>query len=84
MIIIPYTEILKIQTHGKESFPEECCGVLISTLEDTQIVLEARRMRNSHNGNRQKRYNIDPLELLELEDELEDAGQTMIGTLFVS
>ena len=42
-------------------------------------VIEVRRMRNAHEGTKTNRYNIDPLDLLDLETEIDEKGLTMIG-----
>ncbi|MCH8908401.1 MAG: M67 family metallopeptidase [Candidatus Heimdallarchaeota archaeon] len=79
-IQIPKSEIRKIKAHAEEAFPEECCGILIGRYEDNQAnVSEARRMRNTNGGSKLNRYNIDPMELVRLEDELDDLGLLMLG-----
>jgi proteasome lid subunit RPN8/RPN11 len=79
-IEIPHIEIKKIHSHGEVTYPEECCGVLIGKYNDTiPVVFEARRMTNTNAGNPTRRYNIDPIELMKLEDELDDHGLTMVG-----
>lgn len=79
-----------IRTHASETYPEECCGVLIGT-EDRSAgegpdevrinVHEARRIENSLDGERERRYIIDPLALLEIEDALDaqDDGRRIVG-----
>lgn len=78
-IRIPATEVEKIRKHGEESYPEECCGVLIGRTQGGLQILEARRMRNTSLDSRRTRYNIDPIDLLNLEDELDELGFEMIG-----
>lgn len=73
-------QLLKIRSHGEETFPEECCGVLIGKNGNGNIqITEARKMRNINSGSKNTRYNIDPLDLVRLEKELDTAGLEMIG-----
>lgn len=77
---IPKPEYSKILNHGEETFPEESCGVLIGNYENNiAVVSEARRMRNVNEGSKNTRYNIDPLDLVKLEDELDERGLQILG-----
>jgi proteasome lid subunit RPN8/RPN11 len=77
-ISILKSELLKIQAHAEENFPEECCGALIGTSGPSQII-EARRVRNTNFGSRNRRYNIDPLEYMKIEEEVEEEGLEILG-----
>ncbi len=79
-ILIPQSEYDKIIIHGEETFPEECCGVFIGNYIDGEaVVSEARRMRNINEGSKKTRYDINPLELVRLEDELDEQGLQFLG-----
>ncbi len=66
----------KIFQHGEETYNEECCGLLIGKGD---LVTEVRRMRNTNSGTPTRRYNIDPLELMKVEDEVDERGDEIIG-----
>ncbi len=73
-------EYKKIELHGEKTFPEECCGVLLGkVVGGMPIIDEARMLKNTNAGSRNTRYNIDPLDLIKLEDELEDSDRIMLG-----
>lgn len=79
-IHIKSLEHRKIELHGEKTFPEECCGVLLGKVEGgISVIDEARVLRNTNAGSRNTRYNIDPLDLIKLEDELEDTDRIMLG-----
>lgn len=78
-IKISKSELDKIRSHGEETYPEECCGVLIGTKNSPIEITEVRKMTNTNAGSRNTRYNIDPMELLRLEDELDERELEMIG-----
>ncbi len=70
----------EIRAHGEHAFPEECCGLLIGRYKNgVPVVTEVRRMRNTNEGSRNTRYNIDPLELISVDRELENTDLEMIG-----
>lgn len=72
-------DITKIKSHAENTYPEECCGVLIGKREDDMFsVDEVREMRNI-NENKNTRFNIDPFDLIKLEDKLDEQGRLMIG-----
>ncbi|MHA2364026.1 MAG: Mov34/MPN/PAD-1 family protein [Candidatus Hodarchaeales archaeon] len=78
---IPQKELDKIRKHGKEKYPHECCGILIgySSSESPIQVIEARKVRNINEGNPNRRYEINPLDLLKLEDETDEKGLQIVG-----
>lgn len=76
MISISKSDLKKILKHGEETYNEECCGLLIGT---ENKVLEVRKMRNTNSGTRSRRYNIDPLELMKVENEVDERGLEIIG-----
>lgn len=78
-IMIPEHQMEKIFKHGEDTYPEECCGVLIADIGARDTVIEARSMQNTNAGSRDTRYNIDPIKLMELEDELDEKQLTMVG-----
>ncbi len=78
-ITIPRPEIKKIIFHAEETFPEECVGVIIGNAKNDAQVVDTRKMKNINTGSKNTRYNIDPLELLKLEDELDESGLILMG-----
>ncbi|MHA1991484.1 MAG: Mov34/MPN/PAD-1 family protein [Candidatus Hodarchaeales archaeon] len=78
-LVINENEIKKIRFHSEKTFPEECCGVLIGKKENGSVVLEARAMRNTNEGTRERRYNIDPIDLMKIDKEAEEKGFELLG-----
>ena len=78
-IEINKNELVKIQSHGKETYPEESCGVLIGTSSPTPRVIEARRVVNINLGSKKRRYNIDPVEYMNIEKELDGVNSEILG-----
>jgi proteasome lid subunit RPN8/RPN11 len=80
MISLPPGAFEAIRAHGRETYPEECCGALVGTLEDGRTrVARIERMANARENERRRRYTIDPLEYLRVEKRADAQGLALIG-----
>ena len=62
------------------AYPEECCGFLLGRVSDTyREVNEVREAGNIRENRRERRYRIEPLELMRLEEEIEGSAQDLLG-----
>jgi len=69
-----------IRRHGEETYPHECCGVLLGQMDgDVRIVTSAARCGNTRSDSPQNRYNIDPKELVRIQREGRDRGEDIVG-----
>jgi hypothetical protein len=58
----------EIRRHGEETYPYECCGVLLGRVDgDTRIVGASVRCRNTRTDSAKDRYEIDPGELVHIQ-----------------
>jgi proteasome lid subunit RPN8/RPN11 len=71
--------IQKMFDHGEESYPYECCGVLIGIPGDSAVVLDVQRLTNVNNEMPTRRYDVDPLELARADSKAEAKGLEIIG-----
>jgi len=78
-IEIPKAVLQAIQDHAREAYPEECCGFLIGHSSAPRRVVESRRARNVATENRSRRYMVDPLELLRVDDDVRKKNLDLIG-----
>ena len=67
----------EIRSHAESTYPEECCGLLISQSEKN--VISALKMKNNFPGPKKDRYDIDPLELFKADREVARKGLTITG-----
>ncbi len=67
----------EITAHAEETYPEECCGLLIATGD--KKVVETIRMKNSFSGPKHDRYHIDPLELYKADRTVAQKGFYIAG-----
>jgi len=70
----------EIRRHGEETYPEECCGILLGTSEgDVRRVESAIRCGNTRTDSPQNRYHIDPRELVRAQREAHQRGLDIVG-----
>jgi len=79
MIQVPEDAIGVIQEHAIEAFPEECCGFLLGHVDEPKRVIEARRGKNIASEDRARRYIVDPIEMLHVDDDARTKGMDLIG-----
>ena len=72
-------ELDEIVKHALETYPYECCGLLIRRQSDRKIAVKAVRSSDVHEGNKRTRYMLDPLEFYRAEKEAEKEGLTVVG-----
>ena len=80
MLRIAVSEYQALRRHGEETFPAECCGVLLGKVQqDTRTVEEAVRCTNACIDSPQTRYDIDPRELVRIQRTARERGLEIIG-----
>jgi proteasome lid subunit RPN8/RPN11 len=80
-IVLNQQTLQAIYSHVAEGYPEECCGLLIGLIEgETKTVINARRMKNVFEKSEKfHRYTIDPVEYMNVENEIESDGKEIVG-----
>jgi proteasome lid subunit RPN8/RPN11 len=69
-----------IRRHGEETYPHECCGVLLGRTEDgVNDVEDAVRAGNTRTDSAHNRYNIAPQELIRIQRQARDRGLDIVG-----
>ena len=80
MLKITPKNFAAIRRHGEETYPHECCGVLLGHMDDdTRIVTSTARCGNTRTDSPQNRYNIDPGELVRVQREGRERGEDIVG-----
>jgi proteasome lid subunit RPN8/RPN11 len=81
MIKIPASLLRQIYDHTEESYPHECCGLLIGTTdkEKNHTVDAFRKCKNLNKERARDRYDMDPLDMLRAEREFENGPWDIIG-----
>jgi proteasome lid subunit RPN8/RPN11 len=80
MLKISQNDYYAIRRHGEETYPHECCGVLLGTMEgDGRTVTSTARCGNTRNDSPHNRYHIDPKELVRIQREGRERGLDIVG-----
>ena len=80
MLTIGRKEYEALRMHGEETYPHECCGVLLGHMDgDQRIVTSTARCGNTRDDSPHNRYHIDPRELVEIQRESRKRGEEIIG-----
>ncbi len=81
MLRIGQEEYEEIRRHGEETYPYECCGVLLGQIDKdgSRLVTSAARCGNTRTDSPRNRYNIDPKELVRIQRDGRERGEDIIG-----
>ena len=81
MLKLTSKDYAALRRHGEETYPHECCGVLLGRTDDngTRIVTSTARCGNTRTDSPQNRYNIDPRELVRIQREGRERGEDIVG-----
>ncbi len=81
MLKVPRSAYDSLRRHGEETYPYECCGVLLGRFEDngTRVVTSIVRAGNTRTDSAHNRYNIDPRELVKIQREGRERDEDIVG-----
>jgi proteasome lid subunit RPN8/RPN11 len=80
MLKISQNDYTEIRRHSEETYPHECCGVLLGTMDgDGRAVTSTARCGNTRNDSPHNRYHIDPKELVRIQREGRERGLDIVG-----
>ena len=80
MLEISETLRLQVRRHGEETYPEECCGVLLGhALDGVNQVETAVRAGNARTDSAHNRYQIAPQELVNIQRQAREQELDIVG-----
>jgi len=80
MLTIRQSELDALRRHGEDTYPHECCGVMLGHVDGDERVVEAvLRAGNTRVDSPHNRYNIDPRELVRIQRESRERGLDIVG-----
>ena len=69
-----------IHDHAKESYPEECAGAIVGMdTGEMKVVVGVWRAENTHEDERSRRFLIDPLVYMKLEQQANERDIDVLG-----
>jgi proteasome lid subunit RPN8/RPN11 len=70
----------EIRRHGEDTYPHECCGILLGTADgNVRTVQAVIRCNNTRTDSPHNRYHIDPCELVRAQREAHERGIDIVG-----
>jgi proteasome lid subunit RPN8/RPN11 len=84
MLRLQFPDYEAIRAHGEETYPHECCGVLLGKAETVDsapvnTVVQTVRAGNTRTDSAHNRYNIAPQELVKIQRQARNAGLDIVG-----
>jgi len=80
MLHLSYSDYATLRAHGEETYPHECCGVLLGTAApDGNYVRATVRAGNTRTDSAHNRYNIAPEELIRIQRQARKLGLDIVG-----
>ncbi len=85
MLRIEYADYDALRAHGEETYPHECCGVLLGKnigeegTAATNHVQQTVRAGNTRTDSAHNRYNIAPQELVKIQRQARGLGLDIVG-----
>ena len=70
----------KLRAHGKRTYPEECCGILLGQLNgEERVIGDVLEIENAHDGERDRRFLITPEVYQRADREARNRGMEILG-----
>jgi proteasome lid subunit RPN8/RPN11 len=89
MLKLSQSDYVSLRQHGEETYPHECCGVLLGRFDDngaesvsqsvSKTVSRIARCGNTRADSPHNRYQIDPRELIRIQREGRERGEDIVG-----
>jgi proteasome lid subunit RPN8/RPN11 len=80
MLRIAYADYEALRAHGEETYPNECCGVLLGkSVTGSNHVQQLVRAGNTRTDSAHNRYNIAPQELVKIQRQARGLGLDIVG-----
>ncbi len=85
MIRLSQSAYGSLRQHGEETYPHECCGVLLGHFDGdsfesvSKTVSRVARCGNTRADSPHNRYNIDPRDLIRIQREGRERGEDIVG-----
>ena len=81
MLKLSQSHFSSLRQHGEETYPHECCGVLLGQMngDNVRVVTSIARCGNTRDDSPQNRYNIDPKELIRIQRQGRERGEDIVG-----
>ncbi|MDA0196115.1 MAG: M67 family metallopeptidase [Bacteroidetes bacterium] len=78
-LIINKDVLQEMTRHAEETFPDECVGFFYGKEGNDREIIVSREVSNSKDGDKRRRFEVDPFDYLQAEKFAEKNGLTLLG-----
>ena len=80
MLRIQFQDYETLRAHGEQTYPHECCGVLLGrSIDGVNEVVEVVPAGNTRTDSAHNRYNIAPVELIRIQRQARARSLDIVG-----
>ena len=80
MLKLSQSDYLSLRQHGEETYPNECCGAMLGTVNDGhKKVVIAMPLENASSGSQAARYELRPEDLLKADRQARQQNMDLVG-----
>jgi proteasome lid subunit RPN8/RPN11 len=80
MLRIQFSDYESLRAHGEQTYPHECCGVLLGrSIDGTNEVIEIVEAGNTRTDSAHNRYQIAPVELIRIQRQARARSLDIVG-----
>ncbi len=80
MLQLSFSDYETLRTHGEQTYPHECCGVLLGRAQNgVNQVEQIVPAGNTRTDSAHNRYNISPVELIRIQRQARAASLDIVG-----
>jgi len=80
MLHITYSDYEALRAHGEETYPNECCGVMLGKSDaEGNHVRQIVHAGNTRTDSAHNRYNIAPIELVKIQRQARSLSLDIVG-----
>ncbi len=79
MLKLSQADYEALRAHGEETYPNECCGIMLGNTGESNHVVELMRAGNTRTDSAHNRYHIAPQELIKAQREGRRKGLDIVG-----
>ena len=65
--------------HAEATYPNECCGVMLGSVDDVKVVRQSVALANVARESHRSRYELAPEDLIQADREARSRGMDLIG-----
>jgi proteasome lid subunit RPN8/RPN11 len=78
-VVLSAEHLVQLERHARQTYPEECCGVMVGQPGETVSVCSVHPTENLSSTRLHDRYEVDPREILKLDRAAEQRGLEIVG-----